>query len=92
MSVMTPEGAALVALDALKAAQRDMQWLVDQVLTDAAARALTEGWDQAMAAANRAIAVRDAMAERIALIAPEIEGAAGQAAIETRQAIGATIN
>lgn len=63
---------AETALAALKDTAREVKWLADAALDDARRRVLAEGWDEAMAPANRISAVRDAIAQRVALLEPRI--------------------
>lgn len=69
---MTGTDAAELALQALLDSQRDAAWLADAALDDAMKRALSDGWGAAMQLADKAIAVRNAIAERLAVIQPMI--------------------
>jgi hypothetical protein len=67
-----PDFLMQLALTALKASHRDAAWLASAALDNAMHRALEDGYSEAMELANKAIRVRDAIAERIAMIEPKI--------------------
>lgn len=63
---------AETALTALRDSHRDAAWVARAALDHAMRLVLSEGYSQAMELANRAILVRDAIAQRIAMLEPEI--------------------
>lgn len=63
---------AEVALTALRDSHRDAAWVARTALDNAMRLGLSDGYSQAMELANRAILVRDAIAQRIAMLEPDI--------------------
>lgn len=63
---------AEAALIALKHSARDVAWLATAAFDEAKRHVLVDGWSGAMAPANRAVAVREAIAQRIAMLEPQI--------------------
>lgn len=70
---MTPQHVAECALAALKASQRDAQWLADAMLNAARPEVLDHyRYHVAMDLTARAAGLRDALAERIAMLEPVV--------------------
>jgi hypothetical protein len=63
---------AETALTSLRDSHRDAAWVARTALDHAMRLGLSEGYSQAMELANRAIAVQDAIAQRIAWLEPEV--------------------
>lgn len=63
---------AETALAALRDSHMDAAWVARAALDNAMRQALGDGYTTAMDLANKAIRVRDAIAERIAMLEPEI--------------------
>lgn len=66
---------AEVALTALRDSHQDAAWVARTALDNAMHRALDDGYTEAMELANRAILVRDAIAQRIAMLEPVVGAA-----------------
>ena len=66
---------AETALTALRDSHRDAAWVAREALDHAMRLGLSQGYSQAMELANRAILVRDAIAQRIAMLEPDIGAA-----------------
>ncbi len=63
---------AEMGLAALKDSHRNAAWVAQAALNHAMRLGLSEGYSRTMELANRAIEVRDAIAQRIAMLEPEI--------------------
>jgi hypothetical protein len=63
---------AETALTSLRDSHRDAAWVARAALDHAMRLALSDGYNQAMELANRAFAVQDAIAQRIAWLEPEV--------------------
>lgn len=70
--MFSPQFLAESALTALRDSHRDAAWVARSALDHAMRLGLSEGYSQAMELANRAIEVRDAVAQRIEMLEPEI--------------------
>lgn len=66
---------AEVALTALRDSHRDAAWVARAALDHAMRLGLSDGYSQAMELANRAIKARNAIAQRIAMLEPEVSQA-----------------
>lgn len=73
------------ALQALRDSHRDAAWVASSALDNAMRLALDDGYGAAMELANKAIAARDAIAGRIAMIEPEIGKAIAAMATADRE-------
>lgn len=69
---MRHDDLAALALQALKDSHRDAKWLADAALDFAMSRALSDGYSAAMEFADKAILVRDSIAQRIAVLEPAV--------------------
>lgn len=69
---MSPTDAAELALQALVDCHRDANWIVDAALTEAMSRVLVDGWEESLHLVNKAIHLRSAIAQRIAIVQPLI--------------------
>ena len=61
-----------VALTALRDSHREAAWVARAALDHAMRHALGDDYTEAMELANRAIEVRNAIAQRIAMLEPEV--------------------
>lgn len=69
---MTGTDAAELALQALVNCHRDVNWIVNAALTEAMSRVLVDGWEESLHLVNKAIYLRSAIAQRIAIVQPLI--------------------
>lgn len=67
---------AEAALMALRNSHRDTGWIANAALDHSMRLVIDEGFGEAMELANKACKVRDAIAQRIAMLEPEIASAA----------------
>jgi hypothetical protein len=68
---------AQLALQALRDSRRDADWCASALLDYAIARVIDDDFGTAMEIANKAIMVRDAIDQRIAIFAADIDRLAG---------------
>ncbi len=63
---------AETALTALRDSHRDAEWTARAALDHAMHLGLSDGFAEAMELANKTILIRDAIAQRIAILEPEV--------------------